>query len=160
SNTIINQSELLQASLSEGLPKPIKEQAYDLIGAALTSCFEFDYESAEQMLATAQKYIQTRNEEISRYWYLSATFAAAVSIVVICSALFALASHFSSAMDIIWRWAILAAAAGAIGALLSVISRSGRLSFDPAAGRNLHYLEAASRIAAGSLSGLIVYIAI
>lgn len=160
SNTIINQSELLQASLSEGLPQATKDQAYDLIGAALTSCLEFDYESAERMLATAQAYIQTRNEEMSRYWYLSATFYAAASVVAICLAVFALAAYFPLLQADGWQWAVLASAAGAIGALLSVISRSGRLSFDPAAGKKLHTLEAASRIIAGALSGAIVYAAI
>jgi hypothetical protein len=157
SNSIINQSELLQAMLSEGLPPPVKRQAYDLIGAALTSCFEFDYASAEQMLATAQKFIETRNEEIARYWYLSATFVTAALVALISLAAFLIARDRSLVAGDEWWWWSLACALGAVGALLSVISRTGRLSFDPAAGKKLHYLEAAARIVAGSLSGVIVY---
>jgi hypothetical protein len=43
---------------------------------------------------------------------------------------------------------------------LSVIFRSGKLQFDSCAGWKLHYLEGASRIWAGILSGVIVALAI
>jgi hypothetical protein len=52
-------------------------------------------------------------------------------------------------------WLLLAAVAGTLGALLSVIGRTGKLEFDCSAGRALHYLEGASRIWAGALSGVI-----
>lgn len=57
-------------------------------------------------------------------------------------------------------WLLLSACAGAIGALFSVITRSGHLSVDASAGKDLHKLEARSRIVAGALSGAIVSLAI
>lgn len=57
-------------------------------------------------------------------------------------------------------WALLGTVAGALGALLSVIWRSGKLAFDCSAGERLHFLEGASRIAAGALSGFLVALAI
>jgi hypothetical protein len=57
-------------------------------------------------------------------------------------------------------WLMLSAVAGAMGALLSVIARTGKLQFDCSSGRMLHYLEGASRIWAGALSGIVVALAI
>jgi hypothetical protein len=57
-------------------------------------------------------------------------------------------------------WLSVAAAAGSCGALLSVIWRSGQLKFDSSAGEILHYLEGASRILAGALSGVLVALAV
>ena len=57
-------------------------------------------------------------------------------------------------------WLCLAAVAGASGALLSVIWRSGLIKFDCSAGRALHFLEGASRIWAGALSGVLVALAV
>jgi hypothetical protein len=47
-----------------------------------------------------------------------------------------------------------------LGASLSVILRTGNQQFDCSAGRALHYLEGASRILAGALSGTIVALAV
>jgi hypothetical protein len=47
-----------------------------------------------------------------------------------------------------------------MGALLSVITRSGTLRFDCSAGRSLHHIEAASRICAGVLSGVLIALAV
>ena len=57
-------------------------------------------------------------------------------------------------------WLVLCLVAGAVGALLSVIARSGKLDFDSSAGRWLHYLEAASRIVMGALSGTAIGLAV
>jgi hypothetical protein len=53
-------------------------------------------------------------------------------------------------------WLTLAAIAGALGALLSVISRTGRLKFDFMAGRPGHYLATIPHIFTGALCGLVV----
>ncbi|KXV03222.1 hypothetical protein CR51_18750 [Caballeronia megalochromosomata] len=57
-------------------------------------------------------------------------------------------------------WVVLSAPAGALGALLSVILRTGKLKVDGTAGERLHRYEAASRIVAGAISGVIVSLAV
>jgi hypothetical protein len=57
-------------------------------------------------------------------------------------------------------WLAMATVAGALGSLLSVIGRTGKLQFDCSSGRRMHYLEGASRIWAGALSGLFVGLAV
>jgi hypothetical protein len=57
-------------------------------------------------------------------------------------------------------WLILATVAGALGALLSVITRSGNLKLDSSAGKWLHYYEGGFRIWAGVLSGFLAALAV
>lgn len=57
-------------------------------------------------------------------------------------------------------WLLMSATAGSLGALFSVIGRTGKLTFDCSAGRALHHLEGASRIWAGALSGSVVALAV
>jgi len=54
----------------------------------------------------------------------------------------------------------LASSAGALGATLSIITRMGKVQLDCLSGRPLHYMEGASRVIAGALSGLLVYLAL
>jgi hypothetical protein len=57
-------------------------------------------------------------------------------------------------------WLLLSSVGGAIGALLSVIQRTGKFTFDCSAGRALHCLEATSRIWAGAISGVLAGLAV
>jgi hypothetical protein len=131
-----------------------------LVGKAMVCRFEFKYNAAASMLERASAYITVRRAELSRKWYLSATcVAAAIPIFV----------GFSAVIVRLWLirllglegfYLLLATCAGSLGALFSILRRAAQHDFDSFAGRTLHYMEAASRIAVGCISALTVALAV
>lgn len=143
-----------------GITDGFRQDFKRLLGEALVCCFEDALDSAMQMVEAAKLYIQARNEEISRHWYLHASVCAAVPFMVVATILW-IGREFATQLlgDRVF-WLSLCMCAGAVGALLSVIARSGKLKFDACAGRLLHRWEATSRIVAGAIAALVVSLAI
>lgn len=147
---------MLEARPCLGLDQCVIDEFRTLLGEALVCAFENDYGTANKMVASAAAYIDARSQEKSRIWYLAACLWTAGP-----SALFAVIFSINKDALVIafgptLYWAFLAALAGAIGALFSVILRIGRLSVDCASGKSLHCLEGFSRILAGTISGTFV----
>lgn len=159
-NAIYSEAAALECAPCHGLSNGIRKQYKRLIGEALTFNFEDDYDAARRMLEEAKAYIRARSEEISRYWYLSASSIMAAVMIVIGALIWIFREPISAYLTADFIWLCLAAAAGSSGAWLSVIGRSGQLKFDCSAGAALHYLEGASRIWAGALSGVLVALAV
>ena len=157
---ILIEAAVLEVSPCEGVSSEIRVHFKRLIGEALRCCFALDYSAAQKMLGVARSYIQARVEEKSRDWYLSASFLAFVPFLLMGFIVWTFRDFWRSVLGQDAIWLILAAVAGSLGALLSVIARTGRLKFDCSAGRRLHFLEGASRIVAGAISGLLVALAI
>jgi hypothetical protein len=111
------------------------------------------------MLDAARRFISARGAEISRFWYLSASFCTTFLFATIGCVVYLAHIWLPSALGELAVPITLAFLAGAMGALLSVILRSGALKFDCSAGRKLHYLEGSSRIVAGAISGFAVALA-
>ena len=155
-NSILNGEASLEATPTGSFDKPTRLSFKRLLGEAIARSFDYDYEGAEEMLASASQYIRARSEEKSRFWYLSASFLMAAVFLIVGIAFWTFREQVSQVLSPSRTFLALASVAGAMGALLSVIWRSGSLQFDASAGRNLHYLEATSRIWAGALSGFLV----
>ncbi|MDR3492160.1 MAG: hypothetical protein P4M12_09005 [Gammaproteobacteria bacterium] len=159
-NSVINDAALLEVTPSDGLqPKQIL-QFKRLIGEALACSFDRDYDNARKMLDVATKYVGDRNEETSRSWYLSASFIMAILFALLGSAVWLCRLKAITILGAEGMWLILASVAGTQGALLSVITRSGKLKLNCSAGMWLHHLEGGSRIWAGALSGFLVSLAV
>jgi hypothetical protein len=159
-NSILNGEALLEATPTGNFDHPTRLSFKRLLGEAIARSFDYDYQGAEEMLASASQYIQARSEEKSRFWYLSASFLMAGAFLVVGVAFWIYREHMSLVLSPSGTLLALSSVVGAMGALLSVIWRSGSLQFDASAGRNLHYLEATSRICAGALSGFLVALAV
>jgi hypothetical protein len=159
-NGIINEAALLEATPCEGISSARKLQFKRLIGEALARSFDHDYAGAQKMLGAASRYILACNYEVSRRWLLSASIAIAGVAVAIGLVVWTLRVSAMAALGSGAFWAVITASAGAVGALLSVIERSGRMTLDCSSGRALHNLEAAARIITGSISGVVVGLAI
>jgi hypothetical protein len=158
-NSILNEAALLEATPC-GFGSNVLIQVKRLIGEALACSFDHDYAGARKTLLAAEQYLRARSEETSRYWYLLASAGMTVQFIALGGALGIWRTEFSSLLTQDGFWLTMASVTGAIGALLSVIGRSGNLKFDCSAGRGLHYLEGASRIWAGALSGVLVALAV
>jgi len=115
---------------------------------------------ARALLDRAEEEIVSRRSERARIWYLMASGIAACVVGIIGVVLWACK-----------RWAIcilggngfdvlLASTLGGLGALISVISRSTRLTTDTYAGSWIHYFEGAARIVTGWAGALFVSLAV
>jgi len=159
-NSILSDEAVIECSPSSGLSIETKRQFKRLLGEALACSFEHDYQNARRLLREAESFIRARSEETSRRWYLSASAVMAAAMIVIGILIWIFREYFVVLLTVDGLRLSLAAVAGSAGALLSVIWRSGKLKFDCSAGRELHYLEGASRIWAGGLSGILAALAV
>jgi len=160
SSAILNDCAVLETSPCPGFSIEVTTQFKRLLGEAIVNSFELDYAAAQRMLAMARQFHRNRSMEISRKWYLMASFMAVIPAILAGGVLWLWRGFWTSYIGETAFWLMLSACAGAIGALFSVITRSGHLGVDASAGEDLHKLEARSRIAAGAFSGLVVSLAI
>jgi hypothetical protein len=159
-NVVINDGSLLLALPCEGFASDTKHHIRVLVGEALACGFDHDYANAMSMLDAARQYFRARSEEVSRVWYLSASATVAAIFAFLGLLIWAFRDWVEVGLGRDFLWLSIAAALGALGALLSVIWRSGELKFDCSSGRRLHHLEAGSRIVAGAISGLLLALAV
>lgn len=158
--SIFCDSGVLEARVRKEFGVDTRREILCLIGNALVCSFECNYAAAEKALKDARQFLKERGEELSRFWYLSASAATAAIFLTIGLLIWTARFWFETKLGVSAVWLILASVSGSAGAFLSVILRSGNLAFDPSSGRLLHYLEGASRICAGLLSGALVSLAI
>ncbi|WP_290968133.1 hypothetical protein [Hydrogenophaga sp.] len=158
-NTVHCDVAVLEARPCVGLDQRVIDEFRTLLGEALVCAFENDYNTANKMITSAAVYIDARSQEKSRLWYLGACLWTAGPCAIL-AVIFAINKEvISITFGPALYWTILAAFAGALGALFSVILRIGRLSVDCASGKSLHDLEGFSRILAGAISGTFVVVA-
>ncbi|WP_185731204.1 hypothetical protein [Burkholderia sp. Bp9016] len=158
--SIMAQASRLEESPSDCLSPEMRVSFKRLIGEAIAFSLDDDYENARKMLEDAALYFLDRSEETSRRWYLSASACMTVPFIVLGLAIWIARTWVMALLGLTAMWLVLGAVAGSMGALLSVIWRSGKLRFACSAGMKLHILEGASRIWAGALSGLLVALAV
>jgi len=143
-----------------GYSQQVKHHFNKLLGEARVHWIESDAATARKLVHAARIYYRERSEEISRYWYLFAgitsasIFFAAAIIGWLCRNI--IIPHIGHTGFSI----LLASCGGAIGAMFSIITRSGELKFKASSGRNLHNIEAISRILLGAISAAIAYLAV
>jgi hypothetical protein len=161
SSAIFSEGVALEARARQDLDEETRTQLLSLIGSAYACCYDSNFDGARSLIDSSRRFLLERSEEISRGWYLSASFAAAAILAIAgLIAWYCRAFLESQGIGRPLLWLFLSAVAGGTGALLSVILRSGQLNVAPSVGRWLHYLEGGSRIAAGALSGMITWLAI
>lgn len=151
---------LAEAAQLEDFSEEIKHRYLRLLGEALVHWIEGDASTSRKMIEGAVAYLRERSEETSRKWYL---FAGINSAGLFCLAGILAWVFRTGTIDIVGLngfMLLMAACFGAVGAMFSIIMRSGTLSFSASAGRRLHYIEASSRISAGAVSAVIAFLAI
>lgn len=151
---------LIRAATVECIPNDHQEENVRLnfkrmVGEGVARAIERDYDSAKKILEAARLYIETRNVEKARYWQLCTACALGVVLGFSGLTLWWFRARPIQACGEPAYFLILAGIAGSIGAVLSMILRMGRSFPTSEAPRALHILEAASRILAGYLSGLL-----
>ena len=157
---ILNRVAALEATPCDEIPRRMKVQFKRLVGEGVARALDGDFDGAKSILKSAGEYIKARSQETSRFWYLSASSLMSLPFIVFGATFWLLRGPLIAGLGNGAFWVIVSGCAGALGASLSVIGRTGKLHFDSSAGRRLHYLEASSRIWAGAISGVLVGLAV
>lgn len=158
--SILNAAARLQAIPIDHLTDSQKVAGRRLIGEGVARAFKQDLVNANQMLEEARRYIQARNEERARFWYLSAAAVTAGIALAFLSCLWLCRKSLSEPLGPRTLLVLVGAGVGAVGALFSILLRLGKASLDPAAGPDLHYFEGAGRVVAGAISAAACAVAI
>lgn len=159
-NEILNKAAFLESLPSEKSCKKVKLHFKRMLGEGIVRSIKHDYVSAQRMLETAESFIQARNSELARAWYLIGSGLFTTSILVFGIFIWINRSDLINFIGQNLFILFIAATAGSVGAMLSVIMRMGSTSLDSAAGRNLHFLESISKIVAGMISAVLVALAV
>lgn len=145
---------------ADGFSPAVLIRQKTLLGEATVLCIEGDFDGAKKTIESAKAFLQSRGDEMSRHWYLEASAAATIPFIGAAAALWLGRICAMNHLGTTAYWLLLAACGGALGALFSVIARSGELRFELGASKELHKLEGVSRIVAGAISGLVVAMAV
>lgn len=159
-SAVLNGAAVVETTPCESLPASVKLQFKRLIAEAYARSFEHDYAAADAMLGAARDYVRVRSEEVARGWYLTASLASAAIALTFALIVWLLRPWASVFLGANGVWLVMSGGCGALGALLSVIVRSGKLQVDCAAGIYLHRLEGVSRILAGVSTGFLAALAV
>ncbi|WP_158991711.1 hypothetical protein [Mucilaginibacter sp. L196] len=159
-NYILNEMAHAESYPCHDISKHIIISFKRQIGESLVRAFEKDFENAKLMIKHAQEFIINRNIEQSRYMYLYASAVAALGAAVTGLILWLFRPFLIGLTGDPLFFCLLSFLAGVLGAFLSVILRMGKTNLDFNASKHLHYMEAASRIMAGMISGLLIALCI
>jgi len=159
-NDFLNRSAIVGITPCGHLDDSTRLDFKRLVAEATARAIDNDFAGVERMPVDAEKFVNNRNQEISRCWYLSASGSIAAIVVAGGLCLWLLRQSIISITGHIVFFAVISAVAGALGALISIILRMGRSHLDCSSGKKLHYLEASSRIVAGCMSGVAMFLAI
>lgn len=157
---ILNRVALLESLPIYSLPEQIRLSYKRMLGEAVARSLSDDYPNAIKALDSAEGFINARNGELARFWYLSA--GGGYVIVIALAGLLLWFSRVGAKVllgDTLF-WLTIAAVSGAVGALFSIIMRMGKSNLDCSAGKLLHQLESASRITAGMISAMLIALAV
>lgn len=131
-----------------------------LICEGIARILEDEYTAAKLALEAAMSFLERRQNEQSREWYLLASASTTLVLLVLTGAieLWAYLTSTSPTKGVLEY--VIYITLGFVGALLSIIFRMGRTSFDYGARKHLHYLEAAMRILAGGITAFVAALAV
>jgi len=131
-----------------------------LICEGIARILEDEYTVAKIALEAATAFLERRQNEQSREWYLLASACTTLVLLTLTGGiqLWAYLTSMSPTKGVLEY--IIYITLGFVGALLSIIFRMGRTSFDYGARKNLHYLEAVMRILAGGITAFVAALAV
>jgi hypothetical protein len=115
-------------------------------------------EQSHAILHAALEYITLRNSENGRLKYLAGSFGATIVVMLSVAVFWATKGGPSPPSEA--AHVVLGMAAGAAGALMSILLRVNAMSFDASASAKLYYVEGAAKIFAGIIGALLVGVGI
>jgi hypothetical protein len=116
--------------------------------------------AANEALDTAVRWVQARNREIARWWYLCASLVTSGVFAIALLVLWLLRAPVSGYVGRTAFEVILGGGAGAVGALLFILARSKSIRFDPSAAKRIHRFEGIARVLVGGIGAVLAALAV
>lgn len=144
------------------LSNPIQREAFErLLAEGMARILGDKNESkANAVLDEAKAYLQARGTENARRWFLEGVGWIALPALVLAGALLLISTKVSGALCRDVLQTLGAAAMGALGAFLSVASRTEAITFEPVAGPDIHRFEGGVRGVVGMAGALFLALAV
>ena len=154
---VLNRVSLLEAVPVSELRQEQVVAFRRLLGEAVARVLDnSNVRTAMDILNKAEEYVNAKNGEVSRRWYLTSAGVSGAVAIMFGLAIWIFRDRVAALAGPGFLNLSLGFAAGGVGALVWVIMRVGKSACDPAAGRKLHYMEAGARIIVGGIGGLLV----
>lgn len=119
-----------------------------MLGAGYYAALHDNYDIVQPVIDRAQKFIDERNKESSRFMLLSSsTIATLIAVIMVLISIHSLTLSYI-------QW-VLGALMGILGSYVSIWSRVGKIDFTGYSSSLSHYLEAFARLFCGSIFALI-----
>lgn len=115
---------------------------------------------ANEALDAALRWVQARNREIARWWFLTASLTTTGIVAVAEILLWLLRAPISAQVGKTAFEVIVGGGAGAIGSLLFILGRSKKISFDPGAAKHIHQFEGTARVLVGGIGAALAALAV
>jgi hypothetical protein len=155
-NEMLNYVAALECIPNNHHDRSVRLNFKRMIGEGVARSLDHDYAAASTMLDRAAAYINNRNVETARCWQLSTACRIGVGLVLCGIVFWTFRAFLIAALGEPGFLLLGAGGAGCLGALLSMILRMGNSYPSSEASKNLHILEASSRIFAGGISGILM----
>jgi hypothetical protein len=157
---IVAREATLEAIRLNALEQSDRDAFRLLLANGIGRALDGDLAGAQATLDYAEKFVRQRLEEAARHWYLCVSIvgglASAIAMIITFIAVHTVGPHRGGS----WSSALYGVGMGIVGAAVSLISRTGTFSADPAAGRKLHMMEASARLAIGGVAGFIAFLGV
>ncbi len=155
-NAILNLAASLECIPNDHHKKNVRLNFKRMIGEGVARSLDNDYEGARNIIEKARLYIADRNIETARYWQLLTACALGLLSGFSGLALWVFRAQLIRVFGDSGHLLLLSGMSGSLGAILSMAFRMGHSFPTSEAPRSLHILEAASRVFAGCLSGVLM----
>lgn len=158
---VLNRVSLLEGRSDTLLAPPHLLALRRMLGEGVARLLDdMNSKAATAILDDAERYLQARSTERARTWYVSAAAVTAAVFLLAAALVWLLREWLGYAEHPGPIELILTALLGSLGALISVLRRSGVLPMDAAAGRRAHFFEGAARIVLGTAGAFLVGLAV
>lgn len=160
-NTIINRVGYLESIARGLLTGPQIEALARILGDCVAVLLDDgDSTNARDTLDKAENYLNARSTELGRTWYISAAAVVTAIALAGCAVLWLGRDWFRGKLGLTAFAVLFGAGVGALGALIFVIMRIGKIGIDAMAGRSIHRFEGVIRIIAGMAGAALITLAI
>jgi hypothetical protein len=123
-----------------------------ILGAGYASAINGDFEQVPKVIDEALKFVQNRNAEKAREYFLTSSGIFLVIVIII----WVIFGYNKNLIPNSWSSGI---CMGVMGAYVSIWTRYGKEVFTGLSSKRLHYLEAISRLCVGAIFAIVVMLA-
>ena len=156
---ILNTTTRLEV-YSEFLDDAIKLILRRQIGEAIARAMETNYSQAKEICVLVYEEIKDRRREQAWIWYFSSAYIVSGICFLLMITGWLFRSFVKSYVGDTAFFVLFCSMAGAIGALISISTRSQTIILDSQAGKVLHFSEGMARMLVGLFSGAIVTLSV